>query len=289
VDHESLTHKVIGALQEENYSKYRAVLVDEVQDLTQNDLKTIGFFKTTEGSLVKDAVNGFFLVGDGAQTIYKNGFSLKKIGINVSVRSFAFKKNYRNTKQILEAAYALIENFDCSNLDEDDVTKPIPPELAKQNGGRPQIIKTYTQSAECAFVVEQILKLKELGAYIGNVCIIGLTKSYRSLMQEALKACDIPYCEIRDNVQTRNDVVKISTIESAKGHEFSTVFITGLAVPHDKDLSEEEMPIEASRLYVAMTRACNNVFLSYCTSFNYVPSPLLMYIQDFCEEKEMRA
>lgn len=289
VDHEAMSHAAIQFISRDFYKKYRTVMIDEVQDLSQNDLRAIGLMKNIDDELMMNAPNSLFLVGDGAQTIYKNGFSLKKIGINVSGRSFAFKKNYRNTKEILEAAYALIQNFDCSGLDEDEKTKPISPELAKQSGTKPRIIKSYSLYKECEDVAQRIKQLIDnCGEVAGNVCVIGLSKLYRDRIAIELKKMNIASAEIKDNVQVGNDIVKISTIESAKGHEFSSVFILGLGTPIGKEISNEDLSLEASRLYVAMTRACNNLTLTYAVTNGYAPSPLLTYVEDYCDCSENR-
>lgn len=288
VDHDSMTQMALKFQDSNSYKKYKALLIDEVQDLAQNDLRVLSLMENTGGIPLKDAPNGMFLVGDGAQTIYKNGFSLKKLGINILGRSFAFKKNYRNTKEILETAYALIKNFDCSNLDEDEVTKPISPELARQSGAKVKLVKAYNQNKECKYVVDQIKFLTDNGELPGNICIIGLTKNYRRAISNELDQVGFKSCEIKDNVQVGNNIIKISTIESAKGHEFSTVYIIGLAKPIGQELSIEEMTLEASRLYVAMTRACNNLILTYSATNGHAASPLLTYIEDFCQKEEIR-
>ena len=288
VDHEAMSHMAIQYMDRNLYKKYRAIMIDEVQDLSQNDLRAIGMMKNVDDILLKDAPNGLFLVGDGAQTIYKNGFSLRKIGINVIGRSFAFKKNYRNTKEILEAAYALIQNFDCSNLDEEERVKPMSPEYANQCGTKPKILKFYNKQKEIECVTKKIQFLINNGEIAGNICVIGLTKAYRDDFSKKLRMLGISSAEIKDNVQVGNEVVKISTIESAKGHEFSTVFIVGLASPIGKEYGKDVLTLKASRLYVAMTRACNNLILSYSMSSGYAASPLLMYVEDFCNTEECR-
>lgn len=288
IDHELMTQYALKFLDDQKYKKYRSILIDEVQDLAQNDLRVLSLMHNIDNIPLKESPNGLFLVGDGAQTIYKNGFSLKKLGISISGRSFAFKKNYRNTKEILETAYTLIKNFDCSNLDEDEKVKPISPELAKQSGSYPKLIKFYNQSKECEYVANQVKFLIDNGEAAGNICIIGLTNTYRQSISKKLNILGLKCSEIKDNVQVGNNIIKISTIESSKGHEFSTVYIIGLSKPVGIELSIEEKTLEASRLYVAMTRACNNLILTYSATNGYAATPLLNYIEDLCKKEEIR-
>ncbi len=68
-----------------------------------------------------------------------------------------------------------------------------------------------------------------------------------------------------------NDSQKVNliTLHNAKGMEFDTVFITGLEeklLPHQLSLnSSEEIEEERRLLYVGMTRAKSNLYLSYAT------------------------
>ena len=287
-DHEKITHESIRYLSNGGYERYRSIMIDEVQDLAQNDLRAIGLMKNESGEDIMGAANGLFLVGDGAQTIYKNGFSLKKLGINIVGRSFTFAKNYRNTKEILEAAFALIKNFDCSTIDEEDRVKPLPPEMAKQSGPLPIMVKSYNIGKECSYVSSTIKKLIDGGESAGNICVIGMNRKVRESIATALNGLGINTSEIRDNVDVGNDIVKISTIESAKGHEFLVVFIVGLSTLKNRTVSEEDQQLEASRLYVAMTRACQKLYMTYSVSANYAATPLLLYIQDYCQQEEIR-
>ncbi len=64
------------------------------------------------------------------------------------------------------------------------------------------------------------------------------------------------------------DAVRLMTVHSAKGLEFSYVFITGLEeglFPHEKLNNEESIDTEEERrlFYVALTRAKKKVFLSF--------------------------
>ena len=85
--------------------------------------------------------NGLFLVGNGAQTIYKRGFSLKQCGIALANRSFVLKKNYRNTREILLAAYGLIEKYEFNDVDEENIQKPTAPDFSSRHGEKPLVVK----------------------------------------------------------------------------------------------------------------------------------------------------
>ncbi|MDR0462064.1 MAG: ATP-dependent helicase [Christensenellaceae bacterium] len=80
--------------------------------------------------------------------------------------------------------------------------------------------------------------------------------------------------------EAQNDKVVISTVHSAKGLEFENVFVIGLEdgifpLRRAKQ-SASEIEEERRLLYVAITRARKNLYLSYCTSRFYQGSRLYM-------------
>ena len=92
-------------------------------------------------------------------------------------------------------------------------------------------------------------------------------------------------------IEAKKDQVKLMTIHQAKGLEFKYVFIVGLEKGYypcgQYKLDEEEMEEERRILYVAITRAKLNCFLSYATSRlkgdemeKREPSPFLDEIYD---------
>jgi superfamily I DNA/RNA helicase len=90
--------------------------------------------------------------------------------------------------------------------------------------------------------------------------------------------------------QLADDRVKVSTIESAKGHEFGAVFIMGLVegILPMADAVAEEISREAALLYVAMTRARENLTISYSPWAGYPTSRFLHAIQTDCDEAHFR-
>jgi DNA helicase-2/ATP-dependent DNA helicase PcrA len=91
-----------------------------------------------------------------------------------------------------------------------------------------------------------------------------------------------------DNTDTNNDAVILMTLHSAKGLEFPVVFITGLEesiLPHSRALYEAgEMEEERRLMYVGMTRARQELYLTYATERNlyggYQHNPPSRFISD---------
>lgn len=280
-----------------NVFEYRCVLVDEVQDLSQIEMQIVAMIPDEDGKRVADQADGLFLVGDGAQTIYRKGFTLKHCGILIGNRSFVLQKNYRNTREILQAAYGLIASYEFADVDEDHIATPTEPHLSSRHGERPFLVKTLSREDECAFVVTQIKSIiaeqKNLDeaddletATEIPICVIGFNAFDRERIARALRTAGIRTAELKQDVSWDNAAVKISTLESAKGHEFHAVFIVGVCqgvIPHG-NLDQSEWKREAARLYVAMTRARDRLFVSYTANNFQTPSTFLAAIEPDCNE-----
>ncbi|GGE56802.1 DNA helicase [Halopseudomonas oceani] len=292
-DHELLVSQAVERMSKEsgNVGQYRSVLVDEVQDLTELDVVLLSKLKTPEGEVLAHVENGIFLAGDGAQSIYKRGFALKRAGIDVVGRSVSLKKNYRNTHEILTAAFNLVSKFEFSDTDEDDLRRPSLPDFAKRHGEKPWLIQCQNQNDEVEAVANKVQSLLAMGQTAGQICIIAPQNRLREEVRQALTNRDIQSAELRQDIDYESDNVKISTIESAKGHEFATVFIMGLVegVMPQANIQAHEESREASRLYVAMTRARESLYLTYNPTPGYPASRFLMSIQDDCREARYRS
>jgi superfamily I DNA/RNA helicase len=301
-DHEGIVQTALSLLTSSALTArqtfcYRCVLVDEVQDLTQLEMRILSRIPDKDGKPVAELPNGLFLVGDGAQTIYKRGFSLKQCGISLGNRSFVLKKNYRNTREILQAAYGLIEEYEFADVDEENIQKPTPPDLSSRHGEKPLVVKCLSYNDECEFVVgrireiidEQRLRDETAELEVATeipICVIGFTKVDRERIGTALHSSRVPTTELREDVAWESNAVKISTLESAKGHELHAVFIVGLCQGNMPSYRVEESDWKrgAARLYVAMTRARDRLYLSYNIRGRNGPSVFLSAIQDNCEE-----
>jgi DNA helicase-2/ATP-dependent DNA helicase PcrA len=84
------------------------------------------------------------------------------------------------------------------------------------------------------------------------------------------------------------DALQLMTVHSAKGLEFSAVFVSGLEeglFPHDNSLNEEGGIEEERRLmYVAITRARKRLYLSYAGSRMLHGQPRYGIVSRFVEE-----
>lgn len=289
-DHERIVSTVLDEISSKNeeYKMYRSILVDEVQDLSELDLSLISSISSTAGEKVVNIENGLFITGDAAQSIYKKGFSLRKIGIDIKGRSFTLKKNYRNTYEILNAAFGFIRGYEFLNIGEENIEHPHMPDFASRHGAKPIIIRCDNLNDEARMIADDIQSLLEMGQYPGQICIIGPSFKAREEMSRVLKDKCISFVELKQDINFEGNDIKISTIESAKGHEFSAVYIMDLmegVLPLSISISHEDIIKDASRFYVAMTRAREKLIMSY--NLNGTASRFLKDVQPYCTEANM--
>ena len=173
---------------EEPESDYGAVIVDEVQDLSEISLRLLH-------TLVPDKASGLLLIGDDTQRIFTRGFSMRDLEINISGRSVVLRKNYRNTRQILEAAFPLV-----SEEWEDDARTAgldpagLRPEFSVREGCRPIVVRCEDLAAEMAFLYREIRFLLTYDRYEeSNICVMARNRFYRGRVADALQGAGIPF------------------------------------------------------------------------------------------------
>ena len=274
-------------------AEYDAIIVDEVQDISELGLMLLH-------SIVGDKRDGLLLVGDNAQRIFTRGYSMRGIGIDIGGRSVVLRKNYRNTRQILEAAFPLVATE--WEADERAVgvdAASISPEYSVREGHRPILVRCDNENEEGAFIAAEVRALLRYRHYSPRaICVMARNKRYRELAFKALRRAGIPaYYYQRQptgEVTEERDAVRVSSLHGAKGHEYGAVFVVGavsavIPQPHPGD--PEGAAGERALLYVAMTRARDILYLSHSDANNsrrLLRSPLIDEIQRFCDRCQYR-
>lgn len=239
------------------------VIIDEAQDFTLAQLRLISLITKGEASTSKS----ISLFADAAQTIYESGFSWKDANIAIAgSRSFVFSHNYRNTKQIAEAATSLLSHEE----NKDEIVDMAIPE---RNGAKPVLVIGGAREVAGAIrnIIESIPR--------GETCVIGvLTNAEKDSLMNALGArfvaTDRGMATLSE--QENRKVIHIRTMQKMKGFQFDNVILWDLTEGRfpsiwdvDKDLSKIR-----KLLYVAMTRACKKLIICACVT----PSSLLAEI-----------
>jgi superfamily I DNA/RNA helicase len=253
----------------------RCVLVDEVQDCSTVELAVISEIPT-------EAENGLFLTGDPVQKVYAKQQDLILAGLDIRGRSTRMVLNYRNSRQILEAAYSIIKFYrEIAPIPPDEVLEP---EYAAKEGPRPKLY-------ECASREEQI---RLVTLYLGwmspdehdGVCICSASEESLREFSSVLLQQGLLVYRIHGGRSTSNPVIsrgiKLCLMRDVKGYEFQYLFlvdlIDGVVMPNG--MPWEERWRVAFLVYVAMTRARKELIMSFINNRSYFLGPL----QDTAED-----
>ncbi|MCX5277499.1 nuclease-related domain-containing DEAD/DEAH box helicase [Streptomyces virginiae] len=249
---------------------YAAVIVDEVQDLTLVGVRLLH-------ALVGDVPNGLLLVGDGQQTVYPGGFRLTDAGIDIrGDRGQVLRTNYRNSKQILDAALTVVADDAFEDLDGVRTSGRRDVDLTYHDGDVVRVTRP-TVEAHDRELLDALRSLPE-GALADTAL---LCPSMRAVgdYQRLLTQAGIPVCQLEHYDGRAVDAVKLGTYRRAKGLEFKNVFLprhdtvpghgTPAGTPAGTETSEtarERAELLRSRLFVAMTRARDLLWLGSVTT-----------------------
>ncbi|MFJ7206470.1 UvrD-helicase domain-containing protein [Streptomyces sp. NPDC098789] len=242
---------------------YAAVIVDEVQDLTLVGVLLLH-------ALVGDAPNGLLLVGDGQQTVYPGGFRLTDAGIDIrGDRGQVLRTNYRNSKQILDAALAVVADDTFEDLDGLPTSGRRDVDLTYHDG---DVVRVVAPSAD-AHDGQLLAALRSLpvGA-LADTALLCPTVRAVGHYQRLLARAGIAVCPLESYDGRTVDAVKVGTYRRAKGLEFKSVFLPrcdargGPGTPtapgsQTPETARERAELLRSGLFVAMTRARDLLWL----------------------------
>lgn len=251
IDYLGLSSALVHYL-EELSPNYRSILVDENQDFGVIELKIIR-------KLVAENSNDIFLAGDLAQKVSIKHHSFKEAGINIVGRSIKIQKNYRNSREILEAAYSILsKSVDLINSSDDDL-EVLNPEFADFSTSRPLILKANSLEEEVGNAISFVNNSSSEN-YKACIAFAGLSLNKVKAIGERLK---LPVLDGLENFNIGN--LFLSDLEQTKGFEFDTMFIVNCeqGVIPNLSLPQQEWYMDIRKLYVAMTRAKKELILSY--------------------------
>lgn len=236
--------------------KFNHIIVDEAQDFGTTELSILR-------RLVNQGPNDLFLCGDIAQHVLPKHRVLKNAGITIGGRAEKIVRNYRNTRQILEVAYTVVLN----NLSEEmldtaqDDLKLLDPSYANRSLNDPVLLKANSLEEEITYAITHLGEFLETNPG-SNACIV-LAGYKHTEVKDYAGYLGIPALD--GTLDPFSEPLVISDLEQTKGYEFDTVIILNCEdgiLPPD-GVPEEELYRFSCQLYVAMTRAKNDLYLSY--------------------------
>ncbi|MCW4469853.1 UvrD-helicase domain-containing protein [Flavobacterium sp. MFBS3-15] len=163
--------------------RFRYILVDEYQDTNHSQYLIV--------KALSDRFQNICVVGDDAQSIYafrganiNNILNFQKDYDNVQV--YRLEQNYRSSKNIVEAANAIIDK-NKTKLDKVVWT-------ANDEGHKIKVHRSFTDAEEGRFVASTIFEEKMRNQLTNNkFAILYRTNAQSRAMEDALRKRDIPY------------------------------------------------------------------------------------------------
>jgi hypothetical protein len=258
VDRAELFNVVSAYLQNHAEKPFVHVVADEVQDLSNVELRFLR-------SLVTEGNNDLFLVGDPYQKIYSRKINFSAAGINVrGTRSRQLRINYRTSEEIKRLALSSIKGLKYDDFDGEE--ESLSGYVSLFHGPRPSYELFKTKDKELTAIVETIESLKRQGYSYNDIVIGSRSKDSLKEIKSKLHKLNIPYADNSSPLADNSAGVSLSTFHSLKGLEFKAVILADVnnrtAPLHFTRFDEmsdsdkaEYLQSERSLLYVAMTRA----------------------------------
>ncbi|MEU1673568.1 UvrD-helicase domain-containing protein [Streptomyces roseifaciens] len=251
------------ALAHPGATPYTSVVVDEVQDLTFVGVRLLH-------ALVGDAHNGLLLVGDGQQAVYPGGFRLSDAGIDVRGRGQVLRKNYRNAKEILDAALAVVADDSFDDIDGTPTAGRRDVDLAYGDGR----VTRFTAATRAEHDEALLAALHALGPEAWpDSAVLCRTGTERDRYRRLLTRAGIPAITLEQYDGRPVPGVKLGSYHRAKGLEFKHVHLPDHDAPAaagagdgaDEGVVRERRELHRSQLFVAMTRARDTLWLGSVT------------------------
>jgi superfamily I DNA/RNA helicase len=249
MDWPDLIRKVRLHLAASGQRPFRAVLVDEAQDIDAEQWRLLR-------ALAPDDDNSLFITGDAHQRIYGKPITLSQFGINIRGRSHRLKVNYRTTEQVLRWATKLLDGASIDDLD--GGTDSTAGYRSLYTGPEPEVHRFGSLSAETSFVVERVRALAT-STPAEEIAVVARKKQRVQAYADALAAAGIPHAVLDGDAASTGAGVRLATMHRVKGLDFTHVLMHlpggGSSSGASADGSPTSRdPRDRSLLYVAATR-----------------------------------
>ena len=245
--------------------RWDAVLVDEAHTFFQS------WFTCCVAALKDREAGDLLIVSDRNQGLYKRAaFTWKSVGINAQGRSKKLAQNYRNTQEILSAAWDVLRP---SAEKANEAFSAVEPSAALRRGLMPTFHSTPSKIAAVDALVQQIERLCTEGYALADIAIVYKykgkkeTAAFIRLQQQLAQKQMRPYwvtasAETKRTYDSQRPGVRIVTALSSLGLEFKVVLLLWVEQFWNCYSSKAaEAESDRRQLYVAMTRAQDELHL----------------------------
>jgi len=235
-------------------AQYGALLIDEGHDFDADWLKLVV-------QMIDPDSNSLLLLYDDAQSIYKKhsglGFSLSSVGVQAQGRTTILRLNYRNTREILDFAYAFARHYFDPKKADDDHIPLIEPKAAGNRGPFPAVRKFTSLREEINYTLRCVNAWHAQGVPWGDMAVLYTSHFQGEAIAAELRKVKIPHAWLGSKQQKKayssgDDQMTVLTVHSSKGLEFPRVIMLGIG---QLDGGKERRQHDARLIYVGMTRA----------------------------------
>jgi len=246
--------------------RFDAVLVDEGQDFSDT------MFKMLTG-LLNPGTDSLTIALDENQNLYQKQSSWKDLGVKARGRVHRIDYVYRNTIEISRFADRFIGNTE-NGGDADSRQMSLFPNFFDFHGPQPIFRKFSNLDAIIAYTADEIVRVAaDEGCPYSEIAVLYAMQRPESAeaplpdrLKDELAARGIMSKWASQNYRSKRtyDVttnsVTISTIHSAKGMDFSCVFLLSLDYLEPKGWTDEQIN---KLVYVGLTRARYQLYIPY--------------------------
>jgi len=238
--------------------QYHSLLIDEAHDFDDAWLRIAA-------RMVSPATRNLLVLYDDTQSIYqprRRRFNFASVGIEARGRTSVLRLNYRNTAEVLAVAVQVAQGLLRSGGGGD--LEAVQPASAGRRGPLPVLLQADHARQEAEWVAERAAAAVAAGLAPEEIALVCRTRAMLAPFERALRERSLPVRSMGGDgadgrFDTRGPGIKLLTMHSVKGLEFSLVFVGGLQVlPFRGEPLDEALRL----LYVAMTRATRELVLS---------------------------
>lgn len=245
--------------------KFDLVLVDEAQDLEPSHLNLAY-------AMLKPDKGHFVMALDSAQNIYRRRMTWNPPGMTARGRSTILRRNYRNTREILEPAVWVLMGPDRTQtrVAANDLEALVLPEAAERSGSKPLFLECADLKAETLTIARMVKEKCDDGTEPAEIVVLSGFSKLRYFVRRELQRREVrwfnaqrPFHNRRKSVSV-HDSVRTATLHLFKGLEFSHVFIGGanhIWVQEEGD--DSKLEAQKRLLYTAMTRATQTLTVTF--------------------------
>ena len=249
------------------YKRYRHIVIDEAQDLGEFNFKVLkDIFETST----------FSIFGDLAQSIYdnrgiNNWDTVNSIMFNNKAQIINFNKSYRTTQEIMNIADEVAEYIGLNRS-----------EYVVRHGKNVGVKEIIDEQDISKYIISIIEKYKEKG--YKTIAIISKTEELSKQLNNELahNGLIIPNIDLNDNPNDEKFAICTISNQLAKGLEFDAVIINNAG----EEIYSSANPLDMKLLYVAITRALHELDILYTSTLTKPLQKLLIKEKNLTRKKD---